>query len=75
MIRTSLKVGSTGLPFRRAQKRMSLVGYDMGSVDGRYPPPRKALSRSSSSSADSRLTESSVRKHGQSSTHWRTKDR
>jgi len=31
-----LKVGSTGLPVRRAQKRMSLVGYDVGSVDGRY---------------------------------------
>jgi peptidoglycan hydrolase-like protein with peptidoglycan-binding domain len=31
-----LKVGSTGLPVRRAQKRMSLVGYDVGGVDGRY---------------------------------------
>src|SRR6476469_579712 len=31
-----LKLGSTGLPVRRAQKRMSLVGYDMGGVDGRY---------------------------------------
>jgi len=31
-----LKMGSTGLPVRRAQKRMSLVGYDMGGVDGRY---------------------------------------
>ena len=25
-----------GLPVRRAQKRMSLVGYDVGGVDGRY---------------------------------------
>jgi peptidoglycan hydrolase-like protein with peptidoglycan-binding domain len=31
-----LKVGSTGLPVRRAQKRMSLVGFDVGGVDGRY---------------------------------------
>src|SRR5215208_3503800 len=31
-----LKIGSTGLPVRRAQKRMSLVGYDLGGVDGRY---------------------------------------
>ena len=31
-----LKVSSTGLPVRRAQKRMSLVGYDVGGVDGRY---------------------------------------
>ena len=31
-----LQVGSTGLPVRRAQKRMSLVGYDVGGVDGRY---------------------------------------
>jgi len=31
-----LKIGSAGLPVRRAQKRMSLVGYDVGGVDGRY---------------------------------------
>ena len=31
-----LKVGSTGLSVRRAQKRISLVGYDVGGVDGRY---------------------------------------
>ncbi len=31
-----LKIGSTGLPVRRAQKRMSLVGYDVDGVDGRY---------------------------------------
>jgi peptidoglycan hydrolase-like protein with peptidoglycan-binding domain len=31
-----LKIGSTGLPVRRSQKRMSLVGYDVGGVDGRY---------------------------------------
>jgi peptidoglycan hydrolase-like protein with peptidoglycan-binding domain len=31
-----LKIGSIGLPVRRAQKRMSLVGYDVGGVDGRY---------------------------------------
>ena len=27
---------TTGLPVRRAQKRMSLVGFDVGGVDGRY---------------------------------------
>jgi peptidoglycan hydrolase-like protein with peptidoglycan-binding domain len=31
-----LKIGSTGLPVRRAQKRMSLVGFDVDGVDGRY---------------------------------------
>jgi peptidoglycan hydrolase-like protein with peptidoglycan-binding domain len=31
-----LRVGSTGLPVRRAQKRMSLVGFEVGGVDGRY---------------------------------------
>jgi peptidoglycan hydrolase-like protein with peptidoglycan-binding domain len=31
-----LKIGSTGLPVRRAQKRMSLVGFQVGDVDGRY---------------------------------------
>jgi peptidoglycan hydrolase-like protein with peptidoglycan-binding domain len=31
-----LRISSTGLPVRRAQKRMSLVGFDVGGVDGRY---------------------------------------
>jgi hypothetical protein len=29
-----LRIGSTGLPVRRAQKRMSLVGFDFGGGDG-----------------------------------------
>jgi len=37
-----LNIGSTGLPVRRAQKRMSLVGYDVGGVDGRYGPKTQA---------------------------------
>ena len=37
-----LRVGSTGLPVRRAQKRMSLVGFDVGGVDGRYGPKTEA---------------------------------
>jgi peptidoglycan hydrolase-like protein with peptidoglycan-binding domain len=37
-----LKLGSAGLPVRRAQKRMSLVGYDVGGVDGRYGPHTEA---------------------------------
>ncbi len=31
-----LKVGSTGLPVRQLQSRMSAVGYDLGGVDGRF---------------------------------------
>jgi peptidoglycan hydrolase-like protein with peptidoglycan-binding domain len=40
-----LKVGSTGLPVRRAQKRMSLVGYDLGGADGRYGTATEAAVR------------------------------
>jgi len=40
-----LKIGSTGLPVRRAQKRMSLVGYDIGGVDGRYGTKTQAAVR------------------------------
>jgi peptidoglycan hydrolase-like protein with peptidoglycan-binding domain len=31
-----LKIGSTGLPVRRLQSRMSAVGVDTGGVDGRF---------------------------------------
>jgi peptidoglycan hydrolase-like protein with peptidoglycan-binding domain len=37
-----LRIGSTGLPVRRAQKRISLVGFDVGGVDGRYGPKTEA---------------------------------
>jgi peptidoglycan hydrolase-like protein with peptidoglycan-binding domain len=37
-----LRVGATGLPVRRAQKRMSLVGFDVGGVDGRYGPKNES---------------------------------
>jgi peptidoglycan hydrolase-like protein with peptidoglycan-binding domain len=37
-----LRIGSTGLPVRRAQKRMSLVGFEVGGVDGRYGPKTEA---------------------------------
>lgn len=40
--RPVLARGSRGLPVRRAQKRMSLVGYDVGGVDGRYGPRTEA---------------------------------
>jgi len=33
-----LRVGSTGLPVRRLQSRMSAVGFDTGGVDGRFSP-------------------------------------
>jgi peptidoglycan hydrolase-like protein with peptidoglycan-binding domain len=36
------RIGSTGLPVRRTQKRMSLVGFDVGGVDGRYGPKTAA---------------------------------
>jgi peptidoglycan hydrolase-like protein with peptidoglycan-binding domain len=31
-----LRMGSSGLPVRRLQARMSAVGFDMGGVDGRF---------------------------------------
>ena len=31
-----LRVGSSGLPVRRLQSRMSAVGFDTGGVDGRF---------------------------------------
>jgi len=31
-----LRMGSSGLPVRRLQSRMSAVGFDMGGVDGRF---------------------------------------
>jgi peptidoglycan hydrolase-like protein with peptidoglycan-binding domain len=40
-----LRTGSTGLPVRRAQKRMSLVGFDVGGVDGRYGSKTEAAVR------------------------------
>ena len=33
-----LRVGSSGLPVRRLQSRMSAVGFDTGGVDGRFSP-------------------------------------
>jgi len=33
-----LRIGSTGLPVRRLQSRMSAVGFDTGGVDGRFSP-------------------------------------
>ena len=37
-----LKTGSTGLPVRRLQSRMSAVGFDTGGVDGRFSPKTEA---------------------------------
>jgi peptidoglycan hydrolase-like protein with peptidoglycan-binding domain len=34
----TIRNGSTGLPVRRAQKRLSLAGYDTGGVDGIFGP-------------------------------------
>jgi peptidoglycan hydrolase-like protein with peptidoglycan-binding domain len=40
-----LRVGSTGLPVRRLQSRMSAVGFDTGGVDGRFSPKTEAAVR------------------------------
>ena len=40
-----LKTGSTGLPVRRLQSRMSAVGYDIGGVDGRFGAKTEAAVR------------------------------
>jgi len=40
-----LKLGSTGLPVRRLQSRMSAVGYNMGGVDGRFRAKTEAAVR------------------------------
>jgi peptidoglycan hydrolase-like protein with peptidoglycan-binding domain len=40
-----LTLGSTGLPVRRLQSRMSAVGFDMGGVDGRFGPKTDAAVR------------------------------
>ena len=40
-----LNVGSTGLPVRRLQSRMSAVGYDTGGVDGRFGSKTEAAVR------------------------------
>src|SRR4051812_249413 len=40
-----LRLGSTGLPVRRLQSRMSAVGFDTGGVDGRFSPKTEAALR------------------------------
>ena len=40
-----LRVGSTGLPVRRLQSRMSAVGFDTGGVDGRFSPKTETAVR------------------------------
>ena len=42
---TVLHLGSTGLPVRRLQSRMSAVGFDTGGVDGRFSPKTEAAVR------------------------------
>jgi peptidoglycan hydrolase-like protein with peptidoglycan-binding domain len=41
----ALRLGASGLPVRRAQKRMSLVGFEVGGVDGRYGGKTEAAVR------------------------------
>jgi peptidoglycan hydrolase-like protein with peptidoglycan-binding domain len=40
-----LRTGSTGLPVRRLQSRMSAVGFDTGGVDGRFGARTEAAVR------------------------------
>ena len=40
-----LRVGSSGLPVRRLQSRMSAVGFDTGGVDGRFSPTTETAVR------------------------------
>ena len=40
-----LRVGSTGLPVRRLQSRMSAVGFNTGGVDGRFGAKTEAAVR------------------------------
>jgi peptidoglycan hydrolase-like protein with peptidoglycan-binding domain len=40
-----LTLGSTGLPVRRLQSRMSAVDFDTGGVDGRFGPKTEAAVR------------------------------
>ena len=68
-----LKAGSTGLPVRRLQSRISAVGFDTGGVDGRFGAKTEAAVRSCSRTSTSALTESSARRLGMSSTPWRMK--
>jgi peptidoglycan hydrolase-like protein with peptidoglycan-binding domain len=68
-----LKIGSTGLPVRRAQKRMSLVGFEVGGVDGRYGTQTEAAVKQLRSKPASTWMGSLVPRPGQSSTRWRAK--
>ena len=40
-----LRLGSTGLPVRRLQSRMSAVGFETGGVDGRFNAKTEAAVR------------------------------
>jgi len=40
-----LRMGSSGLPVRRLQSRMSAVGFDTGGVDGRFSPKTEQAER------------------------------
>ena len=68
-----VKSDSIGLPVRRAQRRMSLVGYAVGGIDGRYGDATKGavmrLQQQRGRAADGVFGPQTW----QSSTHWRTK--
>ena len=72
----TLTLGATGLPVRRAQKRMSLVGYQVGGVDGRYGSKTEAavkqLQQQHAITADGVVGAQTC---GTSSTRWKTKGR
>ena len=68
-----MKIGSTGLPVRRAQKRMSLVGFEVGGVDGRYGTQTEAAVKQLQQQAGINVDGVVVPRPGQSSTRWRAK--
>ena len=68
-----LKAGSTGLPVRRLQSRMSAVGFNTGGVDGRFGAKTEAAVKKLQQAYNLTVDESSARRLGKWSTPWRTK--
>jgi peptidoglycan hydrolase-like protein with peptidoglycan-binding domain len=50
-----LRIGSTGLPVRRLQSRMSAVGFETGGVDGRFGAGTETAVRELQRRADLRV--------------------
>ena len=68
-----LKAGSTGLPVRRLQSRMSAVGFDTGGVDGRFGAKTEAAVKKLQQDFNLSVDGLSDRRLGKSSMPWKTK--